>query len=116
MPNARPCRPLRKTAPAAPADPGTAGGGFSVVPKELHLKIVGIVETEPAQGYGGYGNARLLMPLDTASTLRAAQVNDLRDIVRDSTSRKPTYANLSVRAKSASRVEPLENSHQSDGL
>jgi putative ABC transport system permease protein len=91
-------------------------GGFSVVPKELHLKIVGIVETEPAQGFGGYGNARLLMPLDTASTLRAAQVNDLRDIVRDHTANKITYPSLSVRAKAPSLVEPLENSIKSMGF
>ncbi len=38
-----------------------ASGGFSVVPKELRLKIIGVVETEPAAGYGGYGNARLLI-------------------------------------------------------
>ena len=83
-------------------------GGFSVVPKELRLKIIGIVETEPAAGYGGYGNARLLIPLDTAATLRAAQVNDLRDIVRDSAANKMTYPSLSVRAKSPSQVEVLE--------
>jgi putative ABC transport system permease protein len=89
---------------------GDAAGGFSVVPKELQLKIIGIVETEPAAGYGGYGNARLLMPLETASTLRAAQVNDLRDIVRGTTSTKITYPSLSVRAKSPSQVEALEAS------
>jgi putative ABC transport system permease protein len=103
---------------AAPdsADPPGGGGGFSVVPKELHLKIVGIVETEPAQGFGGYGNASLLMPLNTASTLRAAQVNDLRDIVRDNTANKITYASLSVRAKSPSLAESLENSIKSMGF
>ncbi|HTC42448.1 MAG TPA: FtsX-like permease family protein [Candidatus Acidoferrales bacterium] len=90
------------------ANAADAGGGFSVVPKELRLKIVGVVETEPAAGYGGIGNARLLMPLDTASTLRAAQVNDLRDIVRGSSSTKVTYPSLSVRAKSPSQVETLE--------
>jgi putative ABC transport system permease protein len=100
-----------------PNKPGESqGGGFSVVPKELRLKIVGIVETEPAQGFGGYGNARLLMPLATASTLRAAQVNDLRDIVRDNTANKTTYPSLSVRAKSPSQVEPLENSIKSMGF
>ena len=92
------------------------GGGFSVVPKELRLKIVGIVETEPAQGFGGYGNARLLMPLATASTLRAAQVNDLRDIVRDNTANKTTYPSLSVRVKSPSQVEALEASIKSMGF
>jgi putative ABC transport system permease protein len=98
------------------ADSGEDSGGFSVVPRELRLKIVGIVETEPAAGYGGYGNARLLMPLQTASTLRAAQVNDLRDIVRDNNGKKTTYASLSVRAKSASQVEKLEASIKSMGF
>jgi len=98
------------------AQPDSSGGGFSVVPKELRLKIVGIVETEPAAGYGGYGNARLLIPLATASTLRAAQVNDLRDIVRDSGSNKTTFASLSVRAKSPSQVEALETSIKSMGF
>ncbi len=102
----------RQAIPAAGGDTSAnaadAGGGFSVVPKELRLKIVGVVETEPAAGYGGIGNARLLMPLDTASTLRAAQVNDLRDIVRSSSSTKVTYPSLSVRAKSPSQVEALE--------
>ncbi len=99
---------------AIPSD--SSGGGFSIVPKELHLKIVGIVETEPAAGYGGYGNARLLIPLETASTLRAAQVNDLRDIVRDSASNKTTYASLSVRAKSPAYVANLETSIKDMGF
>jgi putative ABC transport system permease protein len=113
----------RQSLPSAAAnnDPstnstGTASGGFSVVPKELRLKIVGVVETEPAAGYGGYGNARLLMPLATASTLRAAQVNDLRDIVRDSGVGKTTYASLSVRAKSPSQVDALETSIKKMGF
>jgi putative ABC transport system permease protein len=91
-------------------------GGFSVVPKELHLKIVGIVETEPAAGYGGMGSARLLMPLQTASALRAAQVNDLRDIVRDNTANKTTYPSLSVRAKSPAQVDALETSIKNMGF
>jgi putative ABC transport system permease protein len=99
--------------PSAANTPGNAEeapGGFSVVPKELRLQIIGVVETEPAAGYGGYGNARLLMPLKTAATLRAAQVNDLRDIVRGSNAKETTYASLSVRAKSPSHVEALEAS------
>jgi putative ABC transport system permease protein len=93
-----------------------SSSGFSVVPKELKLQIIGIVETEPAAGYGGYGNARLLIPLSTASTLRAAQVNDLRDIVRGETTDKITYPSLSVRAKSPSQVEALEASIKSLGF
>jgi putative ABC transport system permease protein len=103
-------------APDAAADTKEPSGGFSVVPKELRLNIVGVVETEPAAGYGGYGNARLLMPLETASTLRAAQVNDLRDIVRDSNANKVTYPSLSVRAKSPSQAEVLETTIKSLGF
>jgi putative ABC transport system permease protein len=105
----------RQAIPAAGAD-GSSVGGFSVVPRELKLKIIGIVETEPAAGYGGYGNARLLIPLETASTLRAAQVNDLRDIVRGEATDKITYPSLSVRAKSPSQVEALEASIKNLGF
>jgi putative ABC transport system permease protein len=100
----------------ASANSSEPTGGFSVVPKELHLKIVGIVETEPAAGFGGMGNARLLMPLETASALRAAQVNDLRDIVRDNTANKTTYPSLSVRAKSPAQVDALETSIKNMGF
>ena len=110
----------RQAIPAAAGESSNAGetsGGFSIVPKELRLKIVGVVETEPAPGYGGVGNARLLMPLETASTLRAAQVNDLRDVVRGSDApNKVTYASLSVRAKSPSQVAVLEASIKNLGF
>ena len=56
------------------------------------------------------------MPLRTASTLRAAQVNDLRDIVRDNTTNKTTYPSLSVRTSSPSKVEALENSVKTMGF
>jgi putative ABC transport system permease protein len=83
-------------------------GGFSVVPKEKHFQIIGVVETEPASGFGGFGTGRLLIPLPIAETLRAAQVNDLRDILRDPSSDKPTYSSLTVRVKSPSLVEATE--------
>jgi putative ABC transport system permease protein len=101
----------------APSSPNTESlpGGFSVVPKELHLRIVGVVDTEPASGFGGYGNGRLLIPLQVALTLRAAQVNDLRDIVRG-TSSTPTFASLTVRSKGPAYVEALEASIKNMGF
>jgi len=86
-----------------------AGPGFSIIPREKKLRVVGIVETEPAAGFGGFGSGRLLIPLEVAAALRAAQVNDLRDVVR-ATSSKPTYSSLTVRAKSPSQVEAIEAS------
>ncbi|MGB0034479.1 MAG: FtsX-like permease family protein [Candidatus Acidiferrales bacterium] len=93
----------------------TASGGFSVVPREKKLRIVGIVETEPAAGFGGFGSGRLLIPLKVATALRAAQVNDLRDVVRGG-SAKPTYASMSVRAKSPSQVEGIETAIKAMGF
>lgn len=81
--------------------------GFSIVPQEKKLRIVGIVETEPAAGFGGFGSGRLLIPLEVATSLRAAQVNDLREALR-STKGKPTYASLTVRVKNPSQVEAIE--------
>jgi putative ABC transport system permease protein len=112
----------RQALPPPPADgkkgtdPADANsGGFSIVPREKKLHIVGIIETEPAAGFGGFGSGRLLIPLEVAAALRATQVNDLRDAVR-ATSGKPVYASLTVRAKSPSLVEGIETSIKSMGF
>ncbi|HUL15296.1 MAG TPA: ABC transporter permease [Terriglobales bacterium] len=94
----------------------SAPGGFSIVPREKHLQIIGVVDTEPAAGFGGYGNGRLLIPLKVAESLRAAQVNDLRDILSDSSSSKPTYASLTARTKSPDDVEAVESSIKKMGF
>jgi putative ABC transport system permease protein len=93
----------------------TGGGGFSVVPREKNLRIVGIVDTEPAAGFGGIGSGRVLIPLAVAETLRAAQLNDLRDVVRGANG-KTTYASLTVRAKSPSQVEKIESAIKDMGF
>ncbi|MGB7282612.1 MAG: FtsX-like permease family protein [Candidatus Acidiferrum sp.] len=94
---------------------GAGTSGFSIVPREKKLRIVGIVETEPAAGFGGFGSGRLLIPLEVASALRAAQVNDLRDAVR-ATNGKPVYASLTVRAKSPTQVEGIETAIKAMGF
>jgi putative ABC transport system permease protein len=101
----------RQSLPAesAGASQNQYSGGFSVVPKEKHLRIIGVVDTEPASGFGGFGSGRLLIPLSVAETLRAAQVNDLRDVLRSSSSPdKPAYASLTVRVKTPSLVDTTE--------
>jgi putative ABC transport system permease protein len=98
-----------------PAGSNADTGGFSIVPREKKLRIVGIIETEPAAGFGGFGSGRLLIPLEVASSLRAAQVNDLRDAVR-ATNGKPVYASLTVRAKSASLVPGIETAIKDMGF
>ena len=104
------------TSDGSGGNPKDAGaGGFSIVPREKKLRIVGIIETEPAAGFGGFGSGRLLIPLEVASALRAAQVNDLRDAVR-ATNGKPAYASLTVRAKSPSQVEAIETAIKGMGF
>jgi putative ABC transport system permease protein len=100
---------------AAASANDTTNEGFSIVPREKKLRIVGIIETEPAAGFGGFGNGRLFIPLEVATALRAAQVTDLRDAVR-TPSGKPTYANLTVRAKSPPQVEAIESSIKNMGF
>jgi putative ABC transport system permease protein len=85
------------------------------VPREKNLRIVGIVDTEPAAGFGGIGSGRVLIPLAVAETLRAAQLNDLRDVVRGANG-KTTYASLTVRAKSPSQVEKIESAIKDMGF
>ena len=80
------------------------------------MRVVGIVETEPAAGFGGIGNGRLLIPQSVAETLRAAQANDLRDVLRGATNSKSTYASLTVRARAASKVASIEKSIKDMGF
>jgi len=99
----------------AAASEASSAGGFSVVPREMNLRIVGIVDTEPAAGFGGLGSGRVLIPLEVAEKLRATQLNDLRDVVRG-TSGKSTYASLTIRAKSPSQVEKIETAVKDMGF
>jgi len=85
----------------------SAGGGFSVVPHEKKLRIVGIISTEPAGGFGGLGRSRVFIPLAVAETLSATQVNDLRDVLNAS-NKTHSYGSLTVRVKSPTLVPPVE--------
>ena len=101
---------------ALPAESG--GGkpdGYSIVPREEKLRIVGIIETDPAGGFGAFGRARLFIPLKVAETLRAAQSNDLRDLLRDTPSKR-TYDSLTVRVSGASKVKGAEDAIKNMGF
>jgi putative ABC transport system permease protein len=89
--------------------------GFSIVPREKTFRIVGVVETEPATGFGGFGRGRLLIPLQVAETLRITQANDLREILRG-TSSKGNYDSLTVRVKGPSQVKSVEDAIQAMGF
>jgi len=92
---------------AAGSNKNSAGAGFSVVPHEKRLRIVGIVSTEPEGGFGGFGRSRVFIPLALAETLSATQVNDLRDVLNGSNKTR-SYGSLTVRVKSPTLVPPVE--------
>lgn len=103
-------------AAASPA-PDAAGfsPGFSVITRELKLRIVGIVETEPAAGFGGLGRGRLLIPQQIAQKLRIAQPTDLREMLRG-TDDKPTYDSLTVRVSDPKAVPAVEDTIKKMGF
>ena len=92
---------------SAPDNESSASGGFSVVPHEKKLRIVGIISTEPEGGFGAFGRSRVFIPLAVAETLSATQVSDLRDVLNGS-SKTSSYASLTVRVKSPTQVPQVE--------
>jgi putative ABC transport system permease protein len=98
----------------APAAGGAISGGFSVVPREDKLKIIGTTESEPVTGAGGFGQVRLMIPLEVAEKLQAAQVNDLRAVLGNNSGRN-NYASLTVRVGSARQVQAVEDNIKAMG-
>jgi putative ABC transport system permease protein len=107
----------RTPLPAANGANSGGGGGFSIVPHEEKLRVVGIVETEPSAGLGTFGRGRLLIPLELAEKLQATQTNDLRDLIRETPANaKKTYDNLTVRVKDAVNVKAAEDAIKKMGF
>ncbi len=97
------------------ADDAPASGGFSLVPREMKLRVIGVVETEPATGFGGFGRGRLLIPLQVAQNLRIAQPTDMREMLRGNTG-KPAYETLTVRVSSPKAVQSVEDTIKGMGF
>ena len=85
------------------------GGGVSIVPREKQLKIVGITESDPSAGVGGFGGARVFLPLKKAESLNVAQPSDLQSFLNGGTG-KPSYLALTVRVKSPKDVAQVQAS------
>lgn len=94
---------------------GSANPGFSVVPHEKQLRIIGIVDTDPEGGFGGFGRSRVFIPLQLAQQLSATDVSDLRELVNGSSSAR-TYASLIVRVKTPTDVQGVEDAIKGMGF
>ena len=82
-------------------------GGISVLPRVKSFRIVGITESDPSAGLGGFGGARVFLPLQMAEQLHVAQPGDFRTMLT-AESGKPSYLALTVRAKSPNDVPKIE--------
>ncbi len=82
-------------------------GGISIVPHEKNLRIVGVIESDPSAGIGGFGGARVYLPLKTAEQLHVAQPDDLQAFLSGN-SGKPAYMALTVRVRSPKDVLQVE--------
>lgn len=104
-------------APAAPT-PSTANApadlGFSVVRKELKLRIIGVVNTEPYGGVRAASRGRVFIPVALAESLNVVQPTDLRTMMRPANGK--TYLTLIVRADKASQVPALQDAIRKIGF
>jgi putative ABC transport system permease protein len=82
-------------------------GGISIVPREKKLRVVGVIESDPSAGIGGFGGARVYLPLKTAEQLHVAQPDDLQAFLSGNSAR-PTYMALTVRVRSPKDVLQVE--------
>lgn len=101
---------------AASSSDGAATPGFSLVPHQMNLRIVGIVQTEPASGFSGPGRAQLLIPQEVAEQLSAGQASDLRDLLSGGGSGQKTYQSLTVRVANPADVQSVENAVKNMGF
>jgi putative ABC transport system permease protein len=90
-------------------------GGISIVQREKKLRIVGVIESDPSAGIGGFGGGRVFLPIRVAEQLHAAQANDVQDFVRAGANGKPTYAALTIRVKNPKHVLQVEDAIKKQG-
>ena len=86
---------------------GDFSAGYSVVPREKKLRIIGIIDTEPSVGFGGFARSRVFVPLQVAETVQAGQASDLQSLMRGSDG-KPRFVSLTVRVKNPKDVNAAE--------
>ena len=86
---------------------GISPGSISIVPHEKTLRIVGITESDPSAGIGGFGGARVYLPLKTAEQLHVAQPDDVQAFLSGNPA-KPSYMAMTVRVRSPKDVPQVE--------
>jgi putative ABC transport system permease protein len=103
------------SAPAAGSSTdGLADAAYSVVSRELKLKIIGVADLDP-ESMRGPTRARVFLPLKLAESLHVMQPTDLREISR-AASDQPVYSSVSVRVNDPSQVRKVEDAIKKMGF
>jgi ABC-type antimicrobial peptide transport system permease subunit len=112
----------RETTPAQPtplrpdsnASDDVAGASYSVVSRQQQLKIVGVADLDP-ESMRGPTRAKVFLPLKLAESLHVMQPTDLREIA-SAGSDPPVYSSISVRVKSPSQIQAVEDAIKKMGF
>lgn len=96
------------------ADGDIVGASYSVVSRELKLKIVGISDQDP-ESMRGPTRAKVFLPLKLAESLHVMQSTDLREVSR-AASDQPVYSSVSVRVKNPAQVQLVEDAIKKMGF
>jgi putative ABC transport system permease protein len=86
---------------------------FNLVPKQLRLKIVGIVSSEPNRGFR-QGRTPIFLPLGLAEGLDMVQAGELWSTLRPSETK--TYVALIVRVAKSKAVSQVEDDIRKQGF
>jgi putative ABC transport system permease protein len=101
-------------APEVSDDRSLAGAAYSVISRELKLKIVGVADLDP-ESMRGPTRARVFLPLKLAESLHVMQPTDLRELAR-AASDQPSYSSVSVRVKNPAQVQVVEDAIKKMGF
>ncbi len=106
--------PIPRSDTANSAGGDIAGAAYSVVSREQKLKIVGVSDLDP-ESMRGPTRAKVFLPLKLAESLHVMQPTDLREVSR-AASDQPVYSSISVRVKSPTQIQMVEDAIKKMGF
>jgi putative ABC transport system permease protein len=110
----RTATPAANAAADATGTNNPAGAAYSVISREVTLKVVGVCDLDP-DSMRGQARARIFMPLKLAQNLHVMQPSDLRDTTNMANG-TPAYTTVEVHVKSPTQVQPVEDAIKKMGF